>query len=61
MRLTFTMFFSLLLLWMGLTAAAGFMLPDLTVIRGAGHCEAGGRLPGGWKAWADARLAGWGF
>ncbi|MDE3246894.1 MAG: hypothetical protein KGN80_12475, partial [Acidobacteriota bacterium] len=35
--------------------------PDLTVIRGAGHCEAGGRLPGGWKAWADARLEGWGF
>lgn len=35
--------------------------PDLTVVRGAGHCEAGGRIPGGWKAWADARLASWGI
>lgn len=34
--------------------------PDLTVVHGAGHCEAGGRLPGGWQAWADARLASWG-
>ena len=31
--------------------------PDLTVIHGAGHCEAGGRIQGGWKAWADARLS----
>ncbi|MBL0212068.1 MAG: hypothetical protein IPQ13_14330 [Holophagaceae bacterium] len=35
--------------------------PDLTVVRGAGHCEAGGRVQGGWKAWADARLSRWGL
>ena len=35
--------------------------PDLTVVRGAGHCEAGGRVQGGWKAWADARLLKWGL
>ena len=35
--------------------------PDLTVIHGAGHCEAGGRVQGGWKTWADARLSRWGF
>lgn len=33
--------------------------PDLTVVHGAGHCEAGGSLPNGWKAWADARLSKW--
>jgi len=33
--------------------------PDLTVVSGAGHCQASGRLPGGWKAWAEARLAIW--
>jgi pimeloyl-ACP methyl ester carboxylesterase len=34
---------------------------DLTVVQGAGHCEAGGRVQGGWKAWADARLSRWGW
>ncbi len=33
--------------------------PDLTVVSGAGHCQASGRLPGGWKAWAEDRLAIW--
>ena len=35
--------------------------PDLTVVPGAGHCEAGGRVQGGWKAWADARFSKWGI
>ncbi len=35
--------------------------PDLTIVQGAGHCEAGGRVQGGWKAWADVRLSRWGF
>ncbi len=35
--------------------------PDLTVVAGAGHCQTSGRLPGGWKAWGEARLALWGF
>lgn len=35
--------------------------PDLTVVHGAGHCEAGGRVQGGWKTWADARLSSWGL
>lgn len=35
--------------------------PDLTVVPGAGHCEAGGRLPGGWQGWAGTRLRAWGF
>jgi hypothetical protein len=34
---------------------------DLTVVTGAGHLEAGERFPGGWKAWAEPRLARWGF
>jgi pimeloyl-ACP methyl ester carboxylesterase len=33
--------------------------PDFTVVPGAGHCQASGRLPGGWKAWAEDRLAVW--
>jgi pimeloyl-ACP methyl ester carboxylesterase len=33
--------------------------PDLTVVPGAGHCEAGGRVPGGWRAWAETRLLRW--
>lgn len=32
---------------------------DLTVVHRAGHCEAGGRVPGGWRAWAEARLRLW--
>ncbi len=35
--------------------------PDLTVVAGAGHCEAGGKVPGGWKRWADSHLACWGL
>ncbi|MFN8010533.1 MAG: hypothetical protein U0P81_03930 [Holophagaceae bacterium] len=35
--------------------------PDLTVVPGAGHCEAGSRLPGGWRGWAEPRLRSWGF
>ena len=35
--------------------------PDLTIVHGADHCEAGGREPGGWKAWADTRLLRWGL
>ena len=35
--------------------------PDLTVVPGAGHCQASGRLPGGWRGWAGPRLARWGF
>lgn len=35
-------------------------LPDLTVVQGAEHCEAGARVPGGWGAWARERLRRWG-
>lgn len=35
--------------------------PDLTVVHAAGHCEAGARIPGGWKGWADSRLSRWGL
>ena len=35
--------------------------PDLTVVPGAGHCEASNRLPGGWGAWAGERLRRWGL
>jgi len=35
--------------------------PDLTIVHDAGHCEAGGRVQGGWKSWADPRLSRWGF
>ncbi|MFZ1614787.1 MAG: hypothetical protein WAT51_11475 [Holophaga sp.] len=35
--------------------------PDLVVVPGAGHCEASGRLPGGWKGWAEGRLSAWGL
>jgi pimeloyl-ACP methyl ester carboxylesterase len=34
-------------------------LTDLTVVSGAGHCEAGARVPGGWGAWAQVRVARW--
>jgi pimeloyl-ACP methyl ester carboxylesterase len=34
---------------------------DLTIVPGAGHCEASNRLPGGWGAWASERLKRWGF
>ncbi len=42
----------------GVRAIARFQ-PDLTVIAGAGHCEAAARVPGGWRAWAESRLARW--
>jgi pimeloyl-ACP methyl ester carboxylesterase len=42
----------------GVRAIARF-LPDLTVVPGAGHCEAASRVPGGWRAWADLRLTRW--
>lgn len=35
--------------------------PDLTVVAGAGHLEAGARIPGGWSGWADPRLRAWGL
>jgi hypothetical protein len=44
----------------GVRAIAGSGL-DLTVVPGAGHLEAGLRVPGGWKTWADARLLRWGL
>lgn len=33
--------------------------PDFISVPGVGHCQASGKLPGGWKAWADERLAKW--
>lgn len=35
--------------------------PDLTIVPGAGHCEASNRFPGGWEAWARVRLKAWGL
>lgn len=35
--------------------------PDLTIVPGAGHCEASNRLPGGWGTWAKVRLDAWGY
>ena len=35
--------------------------PDLTIVPGAGHCEASNQLPGGWEGWARQRLGAWGF
>lgn len=35
--------------------------PDLTIVAGAGHCQASGCLPGGWRAWAEERLCRWGL
>ena len=35
--------------------------PDLTIVPGAGHCEASNRLPGGWEGWARLRLRVWGM
>lgn len=34
---------------------------DLTVVPGAGHMEAGARVPGGWSGWAGPRLERWGW
>ena len=38
-------------------AAHGY---PLTVVRGARHLEAGGRVPGGFRAWAERCFAAWG-
>lgn len=35
--------------------------PDLTVVHGARHMEAGALVPGGWASWAAVRLGRWGF
>lgn len=35
--------------------------PDLVVVKGAGHCEAGQRIPKGWSVWANTRLRRWGL
>ncbi|NTV73648.1 MAG: alpha/beta hydrolase [Holophaga sp.] len=35
--------------------------PDLTIVLGAHHLEAGSMVAGGWKAWAWPRLGKWGF
>jgi pimeloyl-ACP methyl ester carboxylesterase len=35
--------------------------PDLTVVPGAGHCEAGNKVPGGWSGWAGPRILAWGL
>lgn len=35
--------------------------PDLTIVAGAGHCQASGMLPGGWRDWAQFRLNRWGL
>lgn len=43
-----------------LAGVRALAVPDLTVVRGAGHCEAGNRLAGGWGGWARARLGRWG-
>ncbi len=34
---------------------------DVTVVQGAGHCEASSRLPGGWAGWVRPRLQRWGL
>lgn len=41
-----------------IAAAAG---APLTVVPGAGHLEAGAKVPGGWRAWAEPNLRRWGF
>lgn len=35
--------------------------PDLTVVPGARHCEAGAKVAGGWGRWAEARIQAWGL
>jgi len=35
--------------------------PDLTIVPHAGHCEAGSRIPGGWRHWAETRMRMWGL
>ncbi len=44
----------------GVRAIASFH-PDLTLVHGARHMEAGVLVPGGWRVWAELRLAKWGI
>jgi hypothetical protein len=44
----------------GVKAIANFH-PDLTIVHGAGHMEAGAMVLGGWRTWAGNRLGRWGF
>ena len=44
----------------GVQAIAKFH-PDLTLVHGAGHLDAGAMVRGGWRTWALARLRPWGF
>lgn len=45
----------------GVQAIASVSGAPLTVVPGANHLEAGRKLPGGWKPWADAKLRAWGY
>lgn len=45
----------------GVQAIAAAAAAPLTVVPGAGHLEAGRRVPGGWAAWATAQLHSWGL
>jgi alpha-beta hydrolase superfamily lysophospholipase len=45
----------------GVRAIAAASGAPLTVVAGAGHLEAGRRVAGGWRAWAEPRLHAWGF
>ena len=45
----------------GVQAIAATAAAPLTVVPGAGHCEAGDKAPGGWAAWAEPRLRAWEF
>lgn len=45
----------------GIQAIAAASGAPLAVAPGAGHLEAGRRITGGWRAWADPKLRAWGF
>ena len=45
----------------GVRAVAAASGAPLTVVPGAAHLEAGRRVAGGWRAWADPSLRAWGF
>lgn len=45
----------------GVQAIAAASGAPLTVVPGAGHLEAGRKVQGGWRAWADPQLRKWGF
>jgi pimeloyl-ACP methyl ester carboxylesterase len=44
----------------GVQSMASIRGAPLLVVVGAGHCEAGVRVPGGWGAWAHLHLRRWG-